>query len=184
MVENASAPDEVKALTSQGWAAPHPGNETCIDNNTMSRSSPMRRVDPVKRWWRRVGPLVLGAALAGLTGGCNAPQIPLPPPVIDDLSFALSDAEGSHGTLSGSAENTPEMANSSVRVVNLRDQHGVITPAAADGSFETRPFEVRDGDDLQVDYTVDTELSEGLCVRVRHQGPLGPCLPPPAPGSP
>lgn len=114
------------------------------------------------------------AALAALSG-CNTPQIPLPPPVIEDISFALVDAEAKLGRVSGSGKGTPQMANSTVRVINLRDGYGVIAPASADGSFETRLILVLERDDLQIDYSFESEQSDSLCVTVSHDGPLSRC---------
>jgi hypothetical protein len=95
--------------------------------------------------------------------------------VIEDLSFALVDAEQRLGRLSGSGDNTPQMAGSTVRVINLRDQYGVLTPAADDGSFETRVFVVWDGDELQVDYTIDGEQSDVACVAIDYDGAPTAC---------
>lgn len=112
--------------------------------------------------------------MAGLLG-CNTPQIPLPPPVIEDLSFTLVDESQHLGRLAGSGENTPHMAGATVRAINLRDGYGVMAPAAADGSFETRPFELRHDDDVQLDYSLAGELSDPLCLTVHYDGPPSPC---------
>jgi hypothetical protein len=123
---------------------------------------------------RLIFPLALMLAVLG-AGGCNTPQIPLPPPVVEDMSFQLTDRASETGRLRGNGENTPQMAGATVRVINLRDDYGVLAPAGDDGSFETRPFVVRDGDDLRVDYSFDEERSDSVCVTVGYDEPVRAC---------
>ena len=102
-------------------------------------------------------------------GACNTPQIPLPPPLVDDIAFALTAPGSTQGQVSGTVPTVAGIQTLTVRVINFRDKHGVIAPAdLSTGAFQTKPFEIQDGDRLDLNYTTEFESSETLCVSTSY----------------
>ena len=109
---------------------------------------------------------------AGLLGGvlaCNTPSVPLPPPDLPSLGF-LSAGVG-EVELQGAAD--PQHADARFYVFNLSNGEGVITTAAADGSFTTGAFAGKEGDRAQIYYDLPTgDRSQDVCVTLRIAAPL------------
>jgi hypothetical protein len=108
--------------------------------------------------------LIAALALAGVFA-CNTPSVPIPPPVLGDLSFQMQPTAGqvvlvgAKGAVQGGAR---------MSAINRMTGDGVITTAAADGSFTTTPFAANVGDTLQLYYdTVDGQHSEEECTLVQ-----------------
>ncbi len=109
--------------------------------------------------------LLLALALAA----CNTPSVPLPPPVVAALGF--SDAGGGMVVLQGKP--AVQHANARFFALNLSRGDGVITTAAADGSFTTSPFPATDGDSMVLYFERPTgERSEDVCVDMHVGVPL------------
>jgi hypothetical protein len=113
--------------------------------------------------------LYLAATALGAVLACNTPSVPLPPPELPSLGF-LSAGLG-EVQLTGK----PDPAHASVRfyVYNLSRGDGVITTAAADGSFTTGAFAGGEGDTAQIYYDLPTgDRSQDVCVQIRLNAPL------------
>ena len=108
--------------------------------------------------------VLVGFALLTLVVGCNTPQIPLPPPVIDDLAMRLVDSQRSWIQLESRPSLTTRSA--SVRVINSRSGNGVIASADENGAFVTPPLPALESDQLSIDYERGSETSQVLCVVV------------------
>ncbi|MCB9557575.1 MAG: hypothetical protein H6707_15815 [Deltaproteobacteria bacterium] len=103
--------------------------------------------------------------------GCNTPQIPLPPPLIDAIRLSVVDATQHLVVIEGKADTVTGRAI--VRVRNQSTGFGVFAPANSDGSFVTGPLVAADGARLLIDYELDAEPSEVLCVVANYTSELG-----------
>jgi hypothetical protein len=114
---------------------------------------------------------LLCAALLAPAGGCNTPSVPLPPPDIGALRFQPA------GTGLVSLQGAPSQRHAGARfyAYNQSRGDGVITTAAADGSFTTSPFAGSDGDTVQMYYdTPQGERSQDVCTTLRLNAGLIP----------
>jgi hypothetical protein len=108
--------------------------------------------------------------LAALTGACNTPSVPLPPPALGALSFQRS---GQPDLVVVSGMPTSVHAGARFYVFNRDRGDGVITTANADGSFTTSPFPGGDGDLVQMYFdNREGARSQDVCVELRLQAPL------------
>jgi hypothetical protein len=120
--------------------------------------------------------LRLAAALVGvaaLAWACNAPFIPVPPPgMISFSSQLVSDGNGGQKTvwITQGGPNT-DAALAIFYVFDAQQGAGVITTAAADGSFRTLPMDGAAGDQVHIyyrrpkgDYSLETcrVITEGV----------------------
>jgi len=82
-------------------------------------------------------------------GACNTPSVPLPPPLLQALSFQEGPQAG-QVVITG----TPELRHADARfyVYNQSMGDGVIVTAAHDGSFSAGPFGGNAGDLVQLYY--------------------------------
>ena len=115
--------------------------------------------------------LLLGAQLALapiatlVAAGCSVPSVPLPPPTVDTSALGFSAPAEGQAVLTG----IPRVSHASARffVYNLQTGDGVITTAAADGSFTTPAFAAKLGDVAQIHFEqTDGDKSETICVTV------------------
>ena len=110
----------------------------------------------------------LMATLLAVAGGlaCNTPSVPLPPPSLDMISFQPATTSDSV-ILQGTAES--RYANARFYVFNLTRNEGVITDAAADGSFTTDPFAGASGDTVEIYYDPPGggERSPSVCTTLQ-----------------
>ncbi|MDB4971433.1 MAG: hypothetical protein JWN44_7122 [Myxococcales bacterium] len=95
--------------------------------------------------------LVLAAlALAlGLTTACYTPSVPLPPPLVENMTFADGPAAGS---VILKSPPQPAIGQARFSIYNVSQKTGVILESATDGSFTTAPFPGTDGDYVQIYY--------------------------------
>jgi hypothetical protein len=96
----------------------------------------------------RIGIGALALAL-GLCTACYTPSVPLPPPLVENMSFTAG-ADGGTVVLSS----PPESQIGAVRfsVFNVSQGMGVIFVSNADGSFTSPPFPGKDGDYIDISY--------------------------------
>jgi hypothetical protein len=108
------------------------------------------------------------ATLLALAGGlaCNTPSVPLPPPELDVISFQPASASDTVFLQSLAAS---RFANARFYVYNLTRNEGVISDAAADGSFTTDPFPGATGDTVEIYYDPPGggERSPSVCTTLQ-----------------
>src|SRR4051812_18590506 len=112
--------------------------------------------------------LIAAAALVAVTA-CNTPSVPIPPPVLNAISFT-APATG-QVVVSGK----PESRHANVRffVITRSSGDGVIPTASPDGSFTTTPFAGVQNDTIQMFYdTAAGEHSEEVCALLQIGLPL------------
>jgi hypothetical protein len=100
---------------------------------------------------------------------CNTPSVPLPPPELPSLGFISAGV----GTVS--LQGMPSQQHAGVRfyVFNQSRGDGVITTAAANGTFTTSPFAGTDGDFVRLYYDSPIgERSQDACVALHLNQPL------------
>lgn len=123
--------------------------------------------------------VVAGAAAALALWACGPVYIPVPPP--NEVSFTaepLTDATGAVRTL-WIARGGPNgnAANATFSIIDRVTGDGVITTAAADGSFVAGPLEGTAGDPVTIHYR-DTQGRESPAVcRLLSELPLAPACP-------
>lgn len=101
--------------------------------------------------------LVAAATVAGLATACFTPSVPLPPPLIENMTFTPGTAAKSV-VLSSPPEASIGAARFSV--FNVSQGVGVIIESAADGSFTTPPFPGVEGDYIDIYYERGTDTSD------------------------
>lgn len=116
--------------------------------------------------------IALGAvALAlGLCTACYTPSVPLPPPLVENMTF---DSGPTAGTVI--LKSPPQSGIGAVRmsVYNVSQQVGVIVETATDGSFTTPPFPGAGGDYMQLYYEDPTGvISQERCTTLELNAPL------------
>ena len=107
----------------------------------------MRRLRTLRsrlRVW--VGCAVLAV---GLVGACYTPSVPLPPPLVEAMTFSAGPSPGTV-VLRGPAQTGIGVVRFSV--FDESQRLGVIVESAADGSFTTPPFTGNDGDYVRIFY--------------------------------
>jgi hypothetical protein len=126
-------------------------------------------VDAVRRLL--VVSIIFGLALA--PAGCVTPVIPLPPPKPGDLTLDITDPAKNLVTIAGKA--AAYYKGAYIFILNLTTGHGVIVPASVDdGSFESDPFEAKDGNriDLWAKHAPDDEEGSDVLRLVLTSGTL------------
>ncbi len=116
---------------------------------------------------RRLAFIAVALAVAVAFGaGCTTPSFPVPPPEPEAMSFNLSVETG---TATFTADPRVDWAGAIVTVFDETSGHGVIVPAADDGSVpETPPFVAQDGDHVIVTYELPDQAAS-LCL-ILHDG--------------
>src|SRR4051812_29489536 len=121
----------------------------------------MRRL--ISRLRIALGALVLAL---GLTTACYTPGVPLPPPLIENMTFEAAAA--------GSVvlKSPPQQSIGAARfsIYNESQKSGVIFQAAADGSFTSPPFPGSDGDYIQVYYEDSSAQNSAERCTTLHVG--------------
>jgi hypothetical protein len=103
----------------------------------------------------------IGLVTLWLLAGCNTPSVPLPPPDLPALGILTA------GVGLASVQGKPDPRHAHVRfyIFDIGAGDGVITPAAADGSFTSSPFAGMSGDTLQMYYDTPTgDRSQDVCT--------------------
>jgi hypothetical protein len=107
-------------------------------------------------------------ALCGLGLSCVTPVIPLPPPPLTDMSFAITGTSNDMIVLS--CKPTGGAAHGGHYVFVLNDTAKKITMALAnkDGSFTTDPLPAHDGDQVWIwASAAPGEEGDTVCGRLR-----------------
>lgn len=121
------------------------------------------------RWISRLRILLAATLLAAASFACVTPSVPLPPPLLDSLSFVSPSA----GMVVMKGLATQRHANVRFYVYNTSKGDGAIAQAAADGSFTTDPFAGAAGDTVELYYdTPGGDRSEDTCVTLVLTGSL------------
>ena len=102
--------------------------------------------------------LVAALALAlGLTTACYTPSVPLPPPLIEQMTFAASTTPG---TVTLSSPAASQFGSLRFSVFNASQGMGVIFLSNPDGSFTSPPFPGNDGDYIDVSYELNNDSAD------------------------
>ena len=111
---------------------------------------------------------VAAAALALVATACYTPSVPLPPPLVQNMQFAVGTVAGTV-TLTSPAQ--PQIGAARFSIFNVSRGTGVIFIANSDGSFTSPPFPGAEGDYVQIAYDKDNESAE-LCTTLHVSGSL------------
>jgi hypothetical protein len=104
-------------------------------------------------------------AFAAFGVACSTPSVPLPPPEVDvsALSFATAGA----GEVTLSAQARVGFGGDEFFIVNQRTGDGVISKAAADGSFTSPVLGANVGDSVEIFFLEPNGTeSDTTCVTV------------------
>ena len=102
---------------------------------------------------------------------CSTPSVPLPPPAVDTSALSFTEPAAGSVILSGLARQVH--ADARFYILDRQSGDGVITTAAADGSFTAPPLSATIGDVAEVYFdTPDGKASEHVCVTVLLQQTL------------
>jgi hypothetical protein len=122
---------------------------------------------------RRIARLVGAIGAFALAWACNAPFIPVPPPnQVTFTSDKLTDSAGVEHTFwitQGGPDN--QAASALYYVYDTTRQAGVITQAAADGSFQAPPFEGAADDRVQIHFQRTNGDSSDVACKLLREGP-------------
>jgi hypothetical protein len=121
----------------------------------------------------RIARLALALGVAALCWACNAPFIPIPPPgqTATFTSALVSDGAGGQKTV-WIAHGPPYKPASSALffVFDTNSAAGVITRAAADGSYTSPPMDGTLDDDVGISYETPAGLISGdVCFHLTDQ---------------
>jgi hypothetical protein len=115
---------------------------------------------------RRSFLMVVAVALSGLGLSCVTPVIPLPPPPLYDMTFALSGPQNDAIVLSCPRQANPAYGGHDIFVYNRTEKKVVVVTAAFDGSFTTDPLPAKDGDEIEIwAFISPGDASDSLCGR-------------------
>src|SRR4051812_11389697 len=111
----------------------------------------------MKLWRRRLGKL--GTLLAGMTllWACNAPSIPVPPPGVTEVAFAVQQTvedDGGSRMVWTATQSKPLAAAASARfyLFDITRGTGIIQMANPDGTFVSGPMDGEAGDRISISY--------------------------------
>ncbi len=105
-----------------------------------------------------------GLLALGWGGGCT-PSVPLPPPDLQALTFTSGPTPD---VVQISSKPSQRQANARFYVFDFGSGDGVITQAAADGSFTSMPFTGKNGDGVQIYFdTTSGDRSEETCTTLQ-----------------
>jgi hypothetical protein len=107
------------------------------------------------RLWHRLARLAAALGVAAACWACNAPFIPIPPPgqTATFTSALVSDGAGGQKTV-WVAHGPPDKDAAFARffVFDRELKAGVITTAAADGSFNSPPMDGTENDHVDINF--------------------------------
>jgi len=110
------------------------------------------------RFVSQVRILVAALALAlGLTTACYTPSVPLPPPLIEQMTFAASTTPG---TVTLSSPAASQFGSLRFSVFNVSQGVGVIFISNPDGSFTSPAFPGNDGDYIDLSYELNNDSTD------------------------
>jgi hypothetical protein len=102
---------------------------------------------------------------------CSTPSVPLPPPDVD--VSALSFASAGAGEVTLSEQPVSAFGGDEFFIVNLKTGDGVISKAAADGTFTSPALAADVGDSIEIFFLEPNGTESGItCVTVLIQQPL------------
>jgi hypothetical protein len=116
----------------------------------------------------RVRIVVAAAALALVATACYTPSVPLPPPLVQNMTFS-SGAAADTVILTSPAE--AQIGPARFSIFNVSRGTGVIFVANSDGSFTSPPFPGVEGDYIQISYDKENDSAE-LCTTLHLAGSL------------
>jgi hypothetical protein len=114
--------------------------------------------------------IALGAlALAlGLCSACYTPSVPLPPPLIENMTVSAGPTAG---TVILTSPADPQIGAARFSVFNESQGLGVIFISNSDGSFTSPPFAGNEGDYLSISYEHGTDSAD-RCTTLHLGGSL------------
>lgn len=113
--------------------------------------------------------VVAAAALAlGLATACYTPSVPLPPPLVQNMTFTTGQAAG---TVVLTSPPEPQIGAARFSIFNVSQGTGVIFIANSDGSFTSPAFPGSEGDYIQIAYDKGSDTAE-LCTTLHLSGSL------------
>ncbi|HEY2747337.1 MAG TPA: hypothetical protein VGL86_22095 [Polyangia bacterium] len=116
--------------------------------------------------------IAIGAlALAlGLCTACYTPSVPLPPPLVEQMSFTVSTTPG---TVTLSSPPAAQFGSLRFSVFNVSQGMGVIFISNPDGSFTSPPFPGNDGDYIDISYDTNNESADRCTTLHVGVSPVG-----------
>ena len=115
--------------------------------------------------------ILLGAALLAVgVGGaaCYTPSVPLPPPLVENMSFT---AGANAGTVILTSPAQAQIGAARFSIFNESKAMGVIFVSNADGSFVSPPFPGAEGDYIRISYDKDDQSAD-RCTALHVGGSL------------
>ncbi len=114
--------------------------------------------------------IAIGAlALAlGLCTACYTPSVPLPPPLVQNMTFSAGQTAG---TVVLTSPPEPQIGAARFSIFNVSQGTGVIFIANSDGSFTSPPFPGAEGDYVQISYEKGADTAV-LCTTLHLSGSL------------
>jgi len=109
------------------------------------------------------------AALAlGLVTACYTPSVPLPPPLVQNMTFTSGQTAG---TVVLTSPAQPQIGAARFSIFNVSQGTGVIFVANSDGSFTSPAFNGNEGDYIEIGYDKGNDTAE-LCTTLHLAGSL------------
>jgi len=135
------------------------------------RAASPRHLAP--RWARLLASLALVAAI----WACNTPYIPVPPAAAPSfMAVTISEPMGERTLYEAHGAPFELGANAKFFIYNKALEIGVITKAAADGSYVAPLLDGKLGDPIEVFYqTPKGDVSPPLCRKLAEGIPTEPC---------
>jgi len=112
--------------------------------------------------------LAVAALALGLTTACYTPSVPLPPPLVENMTFTSGQTAGPV-VLSSPAQ--PQIGAARFSVFNVSQGMGVIFVANGDGSFTSPPFPGNEGDYISISYDKGNDSAD-RCTTLHLAGSL------------
>ena len=117
---------------------------------------------------RRAVLLVVTFALCGLGLSCVTPVIPLPPPPLSDMSFAITGPSNDTIVLSCKPSGSPAYGGHYVYIQNDTAKKITMVLANQDGSFTTDPLPAHDRDQVWIWASASPgEDGDSICGRLQ-----------------
>src|SRR5215471_7916659 len=104
--------------------------------------------------------LAVAALALGLTTACYTPSVPLPPPLVQNMTFTAGQTAG---TVILTSPAQTQIGPARFSVFNVSQGMGVIFVANSDGSFTSPPFAGNEGDYISLSYEKGNDSAE-ICT--------------------
>ncbi len=112
--------------------------------------------------------LAVAALALGLATACYPPSVPLPPPLVQNMTFTMGQAAG---TVVLTSPPEAQIGAARFSIFNVSQGTGVIFLSNADGSFTSPAFPGNEGDYIQIAYDKGSDTAE-LCTTLHLSGSL------------